>query len=496
MTLTFLLCWTPVLLLAVLAVGFKRPALDLSIVGNVFTLLLVVFYFDTPLSVVLWAALDGVLTTLPLLLVVFAGILLSNLLMTTGSLTRIVTWLADSVRNRLHRELLIVLGVGNFMEGAGVIAEPVVAPMLRAAGVGPMGAAALSVIGYAGLMTLELAGIIVTVLALVTGLPVQELSLAAAWLSIPATVMMAACVPLFLPNAVERRRRFFLPVVCGFFVSLVALWVTVALGVSLSGMLGGLALIVVLALLGTRRLAINKTVLCDLAPFGFVLAALSLVNAVPLLKHWTFERLVFVTQLLPVHEITFRPLFSPYLYLLGASLVTVLLFRVSASELRPVLTKTGKIGLRVSITMGLFGAMGQMIAFSGYAHGLIEVDSARNIPWLLANGIEGCSGDFYPVFVPVLGWVGTFLTGYGVASLMLFGQLQVESAEILGLSATWMAAALAVGASLGSISSPFKIALATPMCGAVGQEGRILRWTIPLGLAASLLIGLILWVVA
>jgi lactate permease len=52
---------------------------------------------------------------------------------------------------------------------------------------------------------------------------------------------------------------------------------------------------------------------------------------------------------------------------------------------------------------------------------------------------------------------------------------------------------LAVGASIGSISSPFKIAIATPMCGAIGQEGVILCWTIPLGIAASLLIGLILW---
>ncbi len=89
---------------------------------------------------------------------------------------------------------------------------------------------------------------------------------------------------------------------------------------------------------------------------------------------------------------------------------------------------------------------------------------------------------------------GTFLTGYGVASLMLFGDLQVHTAALLQVSAVHLAAGLAVGSSIGSISSPFKIALAAPMCGAAGQEGSILRRTIPLGLAASLLIGLILWV--
>jgi lactate permease len=49
-----------------------------------------------------------------------------------------------------------------------------------------------------------------------------------------------------------------------------------------------------------------------------------------------------------------------------------------------------------------------------------------------------------------------------------------------------------VGASIGSISSPFKIALAASMCGAVGKEGDILRWTIPIGIAASIIIGIIL----
>ena len=77
--------------------------------------------------------------------------------------------------------------------------------------------------------------------------------------------------------------------------------------------------------------------------------------------------------------------------------------------------------------------------------------------------------------------------------MMLFGPMQVEAAGHLGFSAVWLASGLAVGASLGSISSPFKIALATPMCGAQGREGAILRWTIPMGMGACLVIGIVLW---
>jgi L-lactate permease len=52
---------------------------------------------------------------------------------------------------------------------------------------------------------------------------------------------------------------------------------------------------------------------------------------------------------------------------------------------------------------------------------------------------------------------------------------------------------LTVGAGIGSLSSPFKIAIATPMCGAQGLEGEILRKTVPLRKRVSLLTGLTLF---
>ncbi|MEW6237398.1 MAG: L-lactate permease [Candidatus Omnitrophota bacterium] len=490
---TAFFCWSPVLFMALLAIVFKRPALDLAVICLLFTFGLAVFYFQTPAGAAALAGADGVLTTLPLLLVVFAGIFLCNLLMETGSLKRIVEWFSGGVRNAHHREWLIALGVANFMEGAGVIAEPVVAPMLRAAGTPPMGAAALSIIGYSGLMTLELAGIIITVLSLATGLPIGELGIASAWLSIPATICMAACVPLFSGLSGEKWRRFLPPMACGLLVGSASLASAYLLGAAISGMAGGLALIIALILAGSRRLPIHKDIVRDLAPFAFLLIVLPMVNAVPTLNQLTYQKLIFTLQIIPAHKIVFRPFYSSYLYLFAACLLTVWLFHWPQDRLFPVLKKSLRIGLRVSLTMGLFGAMGQMIAYTGYSDGFAEFHPQQNIPWLIAHGLVENTGKYYPIFAPLLGWVGTFLTGYGVASFMLFGLLQVETARLLGVSPVWLAAGLAVGASLGSISSPFKIALAAPMCEAVGLEGLILRKTIPLGLAAALVIGLILW---
>ncbi len=489
---SFWLSWSPVLVLSVLAVGLKRPALSLSIWGTLYTLALVVGFFKTPLAVALLSGVDGILTTGPLVLVIFAGILLSSLLMASGSLTRIVDWFMGGVRDTFHRSLLITLGVCNFMEGAGVIAEPVVAPMLAAAGVAPAGAAALSIIGYSGLMTLEMAGIIVTVLSLVTGLPIHELGLASAWLSLPATVIMAACVPLFLPRPIGGMRSFLLALASGAVLGLAALMACVWLSFSISGMVAGLVLIAFLVMIGNRSLPLNRQVLLDLAPFLLVLAALLLLNMVEPLRDLTFRRLALPVTVIPIHTVTLRPLYSAYLYLFAAFVLAVYLHRGAGLDLRAVLAGAWSKGWRASVAMSLFGAMGQIIAFSGHGPGFSAMVQANNLPWLMANGLFEYTGRLYPLFVPFLGWVGTFLTGYGVASLMLFGALQVTTAGLMQVSATWLAAGLAVGASLGSVSSPFKIAIAAPMCGALGQEGVILRWTIPIGVGSSLLVGLIL----
>ncbi len=441
----FLLSWSPVLVLAVLAVGFKRPALELSLYGVAVTAGLAFWAFHTPLAVILRAALDGLITTLPLLLVV-------------------------------------------------LVAEPLVAPMLRSAGVSPAGAAALSIMGYAGLMSVEMTGVIITVLALVTGLPFAALGAATAWLSVPATLALAACIPWFLPRE-DGGWAFLTPVLgSALVVSMVALGTTLTLGVALAGMAGGLALMALLMLLGPRRWIWTGELSRDLAPFACILLPLLLVNTVPVLWDLTHNRWVFQVKVVPIHQITLTPFFSAYLYLFLAFGVAAVLFRSQVS-LSQVMAGGLKQAWRALVAMGLFGAMGQIIAYSGYDQGFGHLQQASNIPWVLATGLKTLTGNWYPLFVPLLGWAGTFLTGYGVASLLLFGELQVHAAELLGVSAVWLAGGLTVGAAIGSISSPFKIALATPMCGALGQEGEILRRTIPIGIAASFLIGLILWLV-
>jgi len=316
---------------------------------------------------------------------------------------------------------------------------------------------------------------------------------AAAWISIPATLLMALGAPFFLPPAKAWGRSLTTALAIGLLLGFAALGATAYVGVPISGTLAGLAVILALICRGAGRMHFDEAILRDLAPFFFLILCLSSVNAIPALRALTFERLTVRVHLIPVHAITFRPFFSAYLYIFMAFLIAAGLQPISARQSGAIFKAAFVRGWRTFVAMGLFGAMGQVLSYTGYLPGFADLDSAHNIPWIISQGLVALTGKFYPIFVPFLGWVGTFLTGYGVASIMLFGHLQVQAASLLGTSGVALAAALAVGSSIGSISSPFKVALATSMVAAVGREGQILRTTIPLGIAVSFAIGAVVW---
>lgn len=488
--LTFL-AWSPVLLLFVLAVFFRRSALELSAAGMVWTVIAAILIFDTPAVTVALAALDGFLVTLPLLLVVYGGILLASVLIRSGSLARLADWFTGAVRNEWDRLSLLALGMGNSLEGAGIIAEPVAAPMLRASGLAPQASAALSIIGYSGLMTLGLGGVIITVLAAVTGFEAGVLAREVAVLSVPASVLMAWSMPFFIErNKFGPGQAVYLTVVG--LVPGIAAWGGVTwLGHQVGELTGGIVLTLLLVLPGIRKLKVTGAIIRDALPLVIMGLGIVAVNALPGVREVAREKWAFGVSVIPGRTIHFRPLSDAYLYLFAAFTLAHHLHQRGQGFVDSLRSGTTQ-GWRAILSMALFAAMGQVLSFTG--SDLVSgpaIEQAGNIPRIVAESLK-IFGPAYPVLVPFLGWVGTFLTGYGVASIMLFAALQMGIAAKLGHSPVLFVSALAVGASIGGVSSPFKVAFAASMCGAAGEEGEILRKTIPIGVAACILLGLFL----
>jgi len=102
------------------------------------------------------------------------------------------------------------------------------------------------------------------------------------------------------------------------------------------------------------------------------------------------------------------------------------------------------------------------------------------------------TGVFYPFFGALLGWLGVALTGSDTSSNVLFGNLQVVSAQQVGVDPTLMAAANSSGGVMGKMIDAQSIVVASAATGAKGAEGTILRRVFWHSVALACLMGL--WV--
>ena len=94
-------------------------------------------------------------------------------------------------------------------------------------------------------------------------------------------------------------------------------------------------------------------------------------------------------------------------------------------------------------------------------------------------------GTIYAVLAPVLGWIGTAVTGSDTSANALFSKLQVSAAENLqhagvsGATPELMLAANTTGGVVGKMISPQSLAIAATSVDMEGKESEILKAVVP-----------------
>ncbi|HWK26366.1 MAG TPA: L-lactate permease [Solirubrobacter sp.] len=92
----------------------------------------------------------------------------------------------------------------------------------------------------------------------------------------------------------------------------------------------------------------------------------------------------------------------------------------------------------------------------------------------IGNWIAGAGG-VLALFSPIIGWIGTAVTGSDTSSNSLFGVLQVSAAKSAGLDPTLLAASNSSGGVLGKMISPQNLAIGAAAVGLNGKEGELFR---------------------
>ena len=124
--------------------------------------------------------------------------------------------------------------------------------------------------------------------------------------------------------------------------------------------------------------------------------------------------------------------------------------------------------------------------------GLSTIMDSSGMIAVIATALATAS--LYPLFAPVIGCLGTFITGSDTSSNILFGKLQANVAGQIHVSPDWLSAANTVGATGGKIISPQSIAIATSAGNQQGKEGEILKAAIPYALIYVAITGIIVYI--
>jgi lactate permease len=167
---------------------------------------------------------------------------------------------------------------------------------------------------------------------------------------------------------------------------------------------------------------------------------------------------------------------TPGTQMLIAGVLTALVLRVSAARaIRAYGVTLNQLKWAILTVMTVLG-----LAFVMNASGQTVTLGA----WMAG------AGGLFALLSPILGWLGTAVTGSDTSSNSLFGALQISAAGQAHLSPVLMAASNSSGGVLGKMISPQNLAIAAAAVGLDGREGDIFRRVI--GWSALFLLGMCL----
>jgi lactate permease len=108
----------------------------------------------------------------------------------------------------------------------------------------------------------------------------------------------------------------------------------------------------------------------------------------------------------------------------------------------------------------------------------------------LAYGVAAASPPLvYAGLASVVGALGAFMTSSSTASCVLFGGVQASVAQLHGMPTETIIAAQAAGSAYGNAIAPANVVLGTSIAGVKGQEGAVLRITMPWTVVVAVLTG-------
>lgn len=437
---------------------------------------------------------EGVLSALlPIALVIFTAMLLYNLSVFCGATKTIQETLTRYAPDEPSLVLLIAFGFGSFLESVSGFGTPVVVPaaILILFGFSPLRAAVICLVANTMAVALGVVGIPAITLSNITSLPVYELSVnIALQLFLFCILLPCLLVQITVRSIKVLKKYLLLCLVSGFTFAAAQLLTVWLVGPELPAVVASLCTMLVIILWQKRKLKnrpkISKTsFVSQVKPWSAYIIILLIVIATRLIPALGFLSKAPFVLVLPIYEgkppFTTALLTNPGMIILISAILFSVIYKINIKQFFKVSWQTLKQVKNAILTIILIVTLAKILSHSGM------IDE-------IALGIAALSGSLYPLLSPVIGCLGTFVTGSDTSSNILFGLLQKQTAIFIGANPLWLAASNASGATIGKMISPLSIALATASTGQNGGENNILKITVKYALVSIVAMAIFIYI--
>lgn len=506
----------PILLLFVLMLGFKMAGHKSALVSLVVTILLALLVAPqlgfTPEGFtsagVGWAVVEGVLKAVfPILIIILMAIFSYNVLVESGDIEVIKRQFSSFSDDRGVTVLMLVWGFGGLLEGMAGFGTAVAIPaaILISLGYKPLFSALVALIANTVPTGFGAVGVPIITLCNEVAPGGAATSEAICEISAYAVLQLSPLffiLPLIILMLTDHRRQAWLKnVVLSLWVggvSVVTQYVVARyLGAETPAIIGSVAAIVAIIIYvkvekhlrrGEKVEKVEKVEKRLLRAWSIYLLILVFVllsgPLFPGINHFLKTHLVSRIAL-PIYPegtyFSFGWISNAGLMLFLGTMIGGLIQGLSLKRLMVVLART-VVGLRKTVvTIVSLIALASVMNYSG----MIMV---------IASALAAATGTFYPLFAPLIGAVGTFVTGSDTSANILFAKLQANVASQLNYAdPNWLVAANTTGATGGKMISPQSIAIATAACDMQGKDGDILRSALPYAVLYIIIGGLVVF---
>ncbi len=499
----------PVACVLVLMVGARWSAARSGLVGFVVAVAVAITAFDfggaeDPFGIpagLVGVAFEATFIAATILVIIGPALGVHHLNQRTGASADLQDGLGRITPDPRVAALLVAWFFGLFLEGAAGFGTPVAlaAPFLASLGFKPVAAVTAALVGHAVGVSFGAVGTPVLAMATRSGLDATDLGAATArYHLVLGGLLVAALVAIVtraMPGPVPWRAGIVAAV-----TFLVPLWLIAEfIGPELPTI--GAAVVGVLSFLALRALMQRREVLAGTpltdetseettdrvdprrqlragAPYLVLVGLVLVTRLVPFIDD-AFSDVVVSWQFAGAFSGEMEPLNNPGVLLAVAFGAGALIQRASGGDVRDAVGET---------TGQLRGVAVALVAMVGIATLMTVSGMTEELAAAAAD-----TGAWWPVFAPVVGGLGTFITGSATASNILFTDLQVATAETLDQPVVPLLGAQGFGAAVGNIVCPHNIVAAAATVRLVGDEGAVLRRTLPVAIGYVAAGGALAW---